>query len=136
MGFISDRASQALRFDELEGRFDPWLLCIALALGGLGVVMVASSSMPYAMSNGSGPFYFLIRHLIFLGLGIGMALVLMRIETARRSSSTASCCCWSCASSCWCGVRAGHRQDRQRRAPLAEPGSVQLPGGRSGEADV
>ena len=31
MGFLSDRASQALRFDELEGRFDPWLLCIALA---------------------------------------------------------------------------------------------------------
>jgi len=80
MGFVSDRAGQALRFDELEGRFDPWLLCIALALSGLGVVMVASSSMPYAMSNGSSPFYYLIRHLIFLGLGIGMALVLMRIE--------------------------------------------------------
>jgi cell division protein FtsW len=36
--------------------------------------------MPYAMSNGSSPVYFLIRHLIFLGLGISMALVLMRIE--------------------------------------------------------
>ena len=29
MGSLSDRASQALRFDELEGRFDAWLLCIA-----------------------------------------------------------------------------------------------------------
>ena len=32
------------------------------------------------------------------------------------------------------GVRARHRQDRQRRAPLAEPRRRQLPGGRGGEA--
>ena len=43
--------SQALRFDEVEGRFDAWLLCVGAALAGLGVVMVASSSMPYAVSN-------------------------------------------------------------------------------------
>jgi cell division protein FtsW len=83
MGFLSDRATQALRFDELEGRFDPWLLCIALALAGLGVVMVASSSMPYAMSNGAGPFYYLVRHLVFLALGIVLATVLMRTEMKR-----------------------------------------------------
>lgn len=80
---LSDRASQALRFDEIEGRFDPWLLCISLALGGLGVVMVASSSMPYAMSNGAGPFYYLIRHLVSLVLGVAMAAVLMRTEMKR-----------------------------------------------------
>src|SRR5687767_8915706 len=83
MATLSDRANQALRFDELEGRFDSWLLCIALALAGLGVVMVASSSMPYAMSNGAGPFHYLIRHLVFLALGIGMASVLMRTEMKR-----------------------------------------------------
>ena len=83
MGYLSDRAGQALRFDELEGRYDPWLLCVILALSGLGVVMVASSSMPYAMSNGSGPFYYLIRHLIFLALGIGIGSVLMRVEMRR-----------------------------------------------------
>ena len=75
--------NQALRFDELEGRFDPWLLCIALALTGLGVVMVASASMPYAVSNGAGPFHYLGRHLIFLAAGIGLALTLMRIEMKR-----------------------------------------------------
>ena len=83
MGYLSDRASQALRFDELEGRFDPWLLCITLVLTGLGIVMVASSSMPYAMSNGVGPFYYLNRHLIFLALGFALALVLMRTEMKR-----------------------------------------------------
>ncbi len=83
MGFLGDRASQALRFDELEGRFDPWLLCVSLALVGLGVVMVASSSMPYAMSNGDSPFYYLIRHVIFLGLGFGIAISLMNVEMKR-----------------------------------------------------
>ena len=83
MTFLGERATQALRFDELEGRFDPWLLSVAIALISLGVVMVASSSMPYAMSNGAGPFYYLIRHLVFLALGIAIALVLMRVEMKR-----------------------------------------------------
>ena len=83
MANFSERASQALRFDELDGRFDAWLLCVTLALVGLGVVMVASSSMPYAMSNGAGPFYYLIRHLVFLVLGTIIALVLMRTELKR-----------------------------------------------------
>ena len=73
MGFLGDRATQALRFDELEGRFDAWLLCVALALTGLGVVMVASSSMPYATSSGASPFHYLIRHVIFLAMGIASA---------------------------------------------------------------
>jgi cell division protein FtsW len=80
MGQFADRATQALRFDELEGRFDAWLLCIALALVGLGVVMVASASMPFAMSQGLGPFYYLIRHLVFLGGGLVIAGVLMHTE--------------------------------------------------------
>jgi cell division protein FtsW len=83
MGLLGDRATQALRFDELEGRFDAWLLCIALALTGLGVVMVASASMPYAMSNGASPFYYLTKHLIFLAMGIAIATVLMRVEMKR-----------------------------------------------------
>jgi cell division protein FtsW len=42
--------------------------------------MVASASMPYAMSNGVGPFYYLIRHLVFLGGGMVLAAFLMRME--------------------------------------------------------
>ncbi|WP_026802661.1 putative lipid II flippase FtsW [Arenimonas oryziterrae] len=80
---MRDRASQALRFDDLEGRFDAWLIGIALVLAGLGVVMVASSSMPYAMSNGVGPFYYLNRHLVFLALGGVLALTVMRTEIKR-----------------------------------------------------
>lgn len=83
MSTLSDRASQALRFDELEGRFDPWLLTIAVTLAGIGVVMVASSSMPYALSNGVGPFHYLVRHLVFLALGMAAAALLMRVEMKR-----------------------------------------------------
>jgi cell division protein FtsW len=72
--------SQALRFDEVEGRFDAWLLCVGAALAGLGVVMVASSSMPYAVSNEVGPFYYLVRHIVFLTLGVVVAGILMGVE--------------------------------------------------------
>ena len=75
-----DRASQALRFDDLEGRFDPWLSAVCIALACIGVVMVASSSMPYALSNGAGAFYYFNRHLVFLALGGLLALLAMRTE--------------------------------------------------------
>src|SRR4249919_1794442 len=83
MGFLGDRASQALRLDELDGRFDPWLLTVTIALAAFGVVMVASSSMPYAMNNGLGPFYYLERHLLFLAGGVVLAVMLMRTEMKR-----------------------------------------------------
>jgi cell division protein FtsW len=83
MASLGERATQALRFDELEGRFDAWLLCVALALVGIGVVMVASSSMPYAMSSGDSPFYFVIRHVVFLAMGCCIAIALMQTEMRR-----------------------------------------------------
>ena len=83
MATLTERASQALRFDDLEGRFDPWLLCIAITLACIGVVMVASSSMPYAMSSGLSPFHYLERHLLFLAGGVLLAVLLMHTELRR-----------------------------------------------------
>jgi cell division protein FtsW len=59
------------------------LLTVTIVLAAFGVVMVASSSMPYAVSNGSGPFYYLTRHLVFLGGGVLLAVLLMRTEMKR-----------------------------------------------------
>lgn len=73
---MNDTPRQATRLEAIGGRYDPWLLGVTLALTALGVVMVASSSI--AMD--SNPFYYLTRHLVFLGLGIGLAYVAMRTE--------------------------------------------------------
>lgn len=71
---------QATRLDAIRGRYDPWLLGAIIALASLGVVMVASSSIAIAENDGAGPFYFLIRHVVFLAGGIGLAVWLMRTE--------------------------------------------------------
>ena len=67
---------QATRLEAISGRYDGWLLGAAVALAALGVVMVASSSIAQAAS----PFYYLTRHLLFLGLGLGLAFMAMRTE--------------------------------------------------------
>ena len=65
---------QALRREQLRGRLDPWLLLSAISLVAFGVVMVASSSIAVAEGEGNGPYYFLLRHLLFLTLGAGLAV--------------------------------------------------------------
>lgn len=71
---------QATRLDAIEGRFDPWLLGAAIALACVGVVMVASSSIAIGEGLDVGPFYFLTRHLVFLAVGCGLAVWMMRTE--------------------------------------------------------
>ncbi|HVJ38164.1 MAG TPA: putative lipid II flippase FtsW [Stenotrophomonas sp.] len=73
---MNDLSRQATRLEAIGGRYDPWLLGAAVALASLGVVMVASSSIELAAS----PFYYLTRHLLFLGVGIGLAFWAMRTE--------------------------------------------------------
>ncbi len=78
--FTPTSESQAQRFDGATGRYDLGLILAACALASLGVVMVASSSIAVAEGQHVGPFYFLYRHLFFLGVGLGAALVMSRIE--------------------------------------------------------
>ncbi len=73
---MNDPSRQATRLEAIGGRYDPWLLGAAVALASLGVVMVASSSIELTDS----PFYYLSRHLIFLGVGAGLAFWAMRTE--------------------------------------------------------
>ncbi|MCE7951823.1 MAG: putative lipid II flippase FtsW [Xanthomonadales bacterium PRO7] len=71
---------QATRRDESKGRYDPVLIVVAVALASLGVVMVASSSIAVADGQHVGPFHYLLRHLVFLALGIGLCGLMMTIE--------------------------------------------------------
>ena len=73
---MNDTPRQATRLEAIWGRFDPWLLGAMLALASLGVVMVASASI-YQHGN---PFYYLIRHGMFLVAGAGLAWWVTRTE--------------------------------------------------------
>jgi cell division protein FtsW len=73
---MNDSPHQATRLEAIGGRYDPWLLGVVVVLACLGVVMVASSSI--AMD--SNPFHYLIRHVVFLVVGIGLAYWVMRTE--------------------------------------------------------
>jgi cell division protein FtsW len=73
-------SSQAIKRNGPRGSFDPWLMLALVGLASVGVVMVTSSSIAVADSQHLGAFYFLRKHLIFLGLGIVACGVAMRTE--------------------------------------------------------
>lgn len=78
--FDFSASSQATRRSEPVGRYDAGLLLAAIALACLGVIMVASSSIAVAEGQKIGAFYYLNRHLMFLALGIGLAIAVARTE--------------------------------------------------------
>ena len=77
---LASAAHQALRRDELPGRYDLGIILAAAALASLGVIMVASSSIAIADGQHVGSFYYLTRHVVFLMLGISLGVVVTRIE--------------------------------------------------------
>ncbi len=72
--------AQATKFNELNGQVDLWMLSAIVALISIGLVMVASSSMSFAVMTGSGPFHYFIRHLMFLAGGLVLVFFIMRTE--------------------------------------------------------
>ena len=85
---LGERFRQAFRLDEIEGRYDRTIFGASIALAALGLVMVASSSIAIAEGLDVGPFYFLTRHVMFLAVGIALALVLARIELKHVEKSS------------------------------------------------
>ncbi|WP_198651383.1 putative lipid II flippase FtsW [Dyella sp. C11] len=72
--------TQAKRRQGPRGSFDMLLVIALVGLACVGVVMVTSSSIAVADSQHIGAFYFLKKHLLFLGLGAVLATVAMRTE--------------------------------------------------------
>jgi cell division protein FtsW len=72
--------AQATKFNELNGQVDLWMLSAIIALVSIGLMMVASSSMSFAVMTGSGPFHYFIRHLMFLAGGLVLVFFIMRTE--------------------------------------------------------
>ena len=69
--------SQAKRIDDTLGKYDIGLIVLAGALAAFGLIMVASSSIAISPA---GPFYYAIRHAVFLALGLCLAIAVMRTE--------------------------------------------------------
>ena len=72
--------TQAKRRQGPRGSFDMLLVIALVGLAGVGVVMVTSSSIAVAESQHIGAFYFLKKHLLFLGMGAVLAGIAMRTE--------------------------------------------------------
>ena len=64
---------QALRRDEIPGRYDRGLFAAAVALALFGVVMVASSSVAIGESEGGSAYHYLTKHLAYLAMGSVLA---------------------------------------------------------------
>ena len=76
---------QALRIDPAARRQQSWdgvllLLVAALAMGGY--VMMGSASMDYAADKFGNPFYHVIRHGIYLALGLAVLWGVLRVPVA------------------------------------------------------
>lgn len=63
-------------------RPDSWVLIPALILLALGIVMVGSASIAVAEEQGAAPYHYLVRHLIYIGLGVLLASSLRVVPMA------------------------------------------------------
>jgi len=57
-------------------RPDSWLLVPSLLLLSIGIVMVGSASIAIAEGQGMHSYHYLLRHLVFIVIGVGLALLL------------------------------------------------------------
>ncbi len=70
---------------------DPYLLIPTISLLAIGVVMVASTSIAIAEGFSVSSWYFVSRHLMYIGLGLGLAAGL-RVINSRHLESLAGYC--------------------------------------------
>ena len=63
--------------------FDRSYVALALSMYMIGLVMVASSSMPIAERLFDNPFHFVVRHMIYIVLSLGVAAVALQIPMSR-----------------------------------------------------
>lgn len=78
---ITDFMEQ-LKLSDPRTRLDPWLLGPVMILLAIGLMMVASSSMPFAEDHMNGnEFHFLIRHIIYLSIAVVASVLVLQLDT-------------------------------------------------------
>ena len=63
-------------------RPDSWVLIPSLLLLSIGIIMVGSASIAIAEGQGVNSYHYLLRHLVFIAIGVGLALTLRVIPVA------------------------------------------------------
>lgn len=63
-----------------EPRFDPWLLGTAGTLLALGLIMVCSASVSIADRQFGQPFYYFLRQLVYVSLGLAAGYLVLRMR--------------------------------------------------------
>jgi cell division protein FtsW len=92
MNNISDKFTQLTSPNINADRavFDRSFIVIALVMYMIGLIMVASSSMPVAERLFNNPFHFVIRHAIYIVLSLGIAGVALQIPMAWWQKNSSS----------------------------------------------
>ena len=62
--------------------YDKLFLTLLLLILAIGVVMVTSASMPVAERLFNNPLHFTIRHLVYLGIGLTLAVLVLRVPVS------------------------------------------------------
>ena len=65
------------------GLYDRQLVVLALALMGVGLVIVASASIPEGIAINNDPFMFVKRHGMFLVMALGISCFVLQVPMAR-----------------------------------------------------
>ena len=66
-----------------SGLYDRQLVLLALSLMAVGVVIVASASIPEGIALGDDPFMFVKRHALFLVMALGISWFVLQVPMAR-----------------------------------------------------
>ena len=78
---VKKPAPQGKRPNASLALYDRWLIMAVMGLMILGLMMVASSSVMVSTKYFHQPFHFLIRQVAYLCMGMGLAIILMRVDT-------------------------------------------------------
>jgi cell division protein FtsW len=80
----SGRRNQAFQAGSMQipVRLDSWVLLPALLLLSIGIVMVGSASIAIAEGQGASTYHYLLRHLVFITIGVALAFSLKVIPMA------------------------------------------------------
>jgi len=80
----SGRRNQAFQAGSMPVpvRLDNWVLLPALLLLSIGIVMVGSASIAIAEGQGASTYHYLLRHLVFITIGVALAYSLKVIPMA------------------------------------------------------